>query len=108
MPELLDLSEPNNIGQIHATETYFDGVGCRSKDLDYYGGLVLNGQGSVLEMDATFAITNALTVELWFRFPNIEIDGPYIPTTSESIYLYSMSGNGGASEDMSVYIDAFD
>jgi hypothetical protein len=43
VPPALDVENPSTVGQIHATETYFDGVGCKNNVSDYYGGLVING-----------------------------------------------------------------
>jgi hypothetical protein len=94
IPKPLDIENVSTIGQIHATETLFDGVGCKNNEqFDLYGGLVLNGEGAVLELEASWKTTNSLTIELWFRFPNIKIDGPNPMITTESIYLFSMTGD---------------
>jgi hypothetical protein len=63
--------------------------------------------GPALELKASFETTNALTVEFWFRFPKIEVDGDREVQANEVIYLYSMTGDG-ISESMSVYIDPSD
>ena len=93
----VDYKETASIGQLHANDTQWDGVACDQKE----DSLVkLAGQGASLSLNQTFDVTNAFTVELWFRF-----DENSTAKLGDQNVTYLFTLNKGDSEAMTIFID---
>lgn len=95
----VNYASPDWSGQLNATSTLFDGVGCPDPDLSQF---LLSGSQAAVSLTVLSPKTDKMTVEFWFRVADSVASMP------SPNYLFSMSSSrpdGSTSESMAIFID---